>query len=96
MNIDVYLKPAEAADYLRSSASTLAKARRSGLGPTFVRIGRSVRYRRADLDSWMAESAQTAVSNFQAITTGPKRHRPQSTRLAPKHCAKIAKAGTQQ
>jgi predicted DNA-binding transcriptional regulator AlpA len=48
-----YLKPLEAAQYLRSSPSTLAKLRLYGGGPTYSRIGRAVRYRLADLDAWM-------------------------------------------
>jgi len=65
--MNVYLKPAEAAEYLRSSVSTLSKARRSGKGPTFVRLGRSIRYRVPDLDSWMASSAGTAISLYDPI-----------------------------
>ncbi len=48
-----YLKPLEAAQYLRSSPSTLAKLRVYAGGPTYSRIGRAVRYRFADLDAWM-------------------------------------------
>ena len=49
------LKPREAAEYLRLSTSWLAKARASGCGPAFFRIGKSaVRYRRVDLDVWLA------------------------------------------
>jgi excisionase family DNA binding protein len=56
MNIDTYLTPHEAAEYLRSSTSTLAKARLTKRGPTFVRIGRAVRYRKSDIDAWMSAS----------------------------------------
>ena len=48
-----YLKPREAAAFINSSKSTLAKLRLSGAGPKFVRIGRVIRYRRIDLDNWM-------------------------------------------
>jgi predicted DNA-binding transcriptional regulator AlpA len=51
-----YLKPREAAAFISSSASTLAKLRLSGAGPKFVRIGRVIRYRQIDLDSWMERS----------------------------------------
>jgi excisionase family DNA binding protein len=53
---ETYLKPREAAEYLRSSTSTLAKARMYKRGPNFVRIGRAVRYRQSDLDAWMSAS----------------------------------------
>lgn len=49
-----YLDPKEAADYLRSSASTLAKLRHRRKGPAYTHIGTAIRYRRADLDAWMA------------------------------------------
>jgi excisionase family DNA binding protein len=52
-----YLTAQEAADYLRSSPSTLAKRRLDGSGPIFYRIGTSIRYRRSDLDHWMGQSA---------------------------------------
>jgi hypothetical protein len=42
---DTYLTPREAASYLRTSTSTLAKRRLSGDGPAFARIGRAIRYR---------------------------------------------------
>lgn len=44
----------EAAAYLKLGESTLAKAFMSGDSPPAAKIGRSVRYRRADLDAWMA------------------------------------------
>jgi predicted DNA-binding transcriptional regulator AlpA len=42
--LDVLLMPIDAARLLRVSLSWLAKARLSGDGPRFVKIGRSVRY----------------------------------------------------
>ncbi len=49
-----YLDPKEAADYLRSSISTLAKLRHKRRGPAYTHIGTAIRYRRVDLDDWMA------------------------------------------
>lgn len=43
-SIERLLSPAEAAKLLNVSISWLAKARMSGEGPEFVKIGRSVRY----------------------------------------------------
>jgi excisionase family DNA binding protein len=59
---EAYFKPHEAAEYLRSSESTLAKKRLTGDGPPFVRIGRAIRYRRSDLDTWMSASIRTSTS----------------------------------
>jgi predicted DNA-binding transcriptional regulator AlpA len=49
-----YMKPPEAAAYLRVSTSSLAKKRVNGDGPKFVRWGKAIRYRRDDLDAYMA------------------------------------------
>jgi hypothetical protein len=46
------LKQHEAASILRLSVRTLERLRVEGLGPKFVRPGKSVRYRQADLDQW--------------------------------------------
>jgi excisionase family DNA binding protein len=56
MTTETYFTPREAAEYLRTSPSTLAKLRLSKRGPAFTRIGRAIRYRRTDCDSWMSSS----------------------------------------
>ncbi len=61
-----YLTPRAAAIYLGTSPSTLAKLRLFGDGPPFTRIGRAVRYRRRDLDAWMAARLVTSVSHGRA------------------------------
>lgn len=62
MSTEKYLTPKEAAAYLRSSTSTLAKLRMNGSGPRFTRIGRAVRYREQDLDAWMDGTARPTYS----------------------------------
>ncbi len=42
-----------AARYVGLSESTLEKARVYGSGPSYVKLGRAVRYRPADLDRWL-------------------------------------------
>ena len=59
-----YLKPREAAVYLGSAVSTLAKLRVRGDGPVFLRLGKSIRYRKSDLDAWMALSASRSTSEY--------------------------------
>jgi excisionase family DNA binding protein len=44
----------EAARLLRLSERTLERLRLQGGGPSFVKCGRSVRYRESDLDAWIA------------------------------------------
>ena len=44
----------QAARYVNYSIPFLRLTRRENRGPAFLRIGRSIRYRIADLDAWMA------------------------------------------
>ncbi len=44
------------------SEVTLRKWRITGAGPRFVRLGRAVRYRRADLDAYLAGRAFTTTT----------------------------------
>ena len=55
------LTNAEAASYLRLAPGTLDVWRCTGRYSTlrFVRVGRSIRYRRADLDEWMESRSAT-------------------------------------
>ena len=62
-NEPAYLKPREAADYINSSASTIAKRRLYGGGPKFSRIGRAVRYAKRDLDEFMAANTVSSTSD---------------------------------
>jgi excisionase family DNA binding protein len=62
MSSELYLTPHEAAQYLHSSASTLAKLRVYGGGPSFCRIGRAIRYRQSDLDEFMARGRVRSTS----------------------------------
>ena len=56
MEASGYLKESEAADYLNCAPITLAKDRCDRkLGIPFYKLGRSVRYKKADLDAWMED-----------------------------------------
>ena len=57
---------AGAAHYLSLAESTLEKARVSGSGPRYLKLGRAVRYRLSDLDAWMAERAVNSTSEMAA------------------------------
>ena len=49
------LTPAEAADYLRTTESTLAQMRYKGNGPLFTSLGsRKILYRRSDINAYLA------------------------------------------
>jgi len=51
-----------AAARLCLAESTLEKLRVSGDGPPFVKLGRAVRYRLADLDAWASERVVQSTS----------------------------------
>jgi excisionase family DNA binding protein len=53
MTLDILTTP-EAAAYTRMSKPTLERWRLTGDGPIYVKLGKAVRYRRADLDAWLA------------------------------------------
>ena len=43
----------EAAAYLRLGKPTIERFRITGEGPSYLKLGRVVRYRRCDLDAWL-------------------------------------------
>jgi len=55
------LRVAEAADRLRISKSTLDKLRCYGGGPRYFKVGKTVVYSVADLDSWLAERVRSST-----------------------------------
>jgi predicted DNA-binding transcriptional regulator AlpA len=60
------LKEKPAAAYITRSVSSLRRGRKDGTGPKFVRIGRSIRYLKSELDAYIAARV--------ALTTGEVRH----------------------
>ena len=52
----------EAASLLRVSRSFLMKARLRGDGPRYLKVGRAVRYREADLLDWLRSRGRTSTS----------------------------------
>jgi len=61
------LTQVEAAKLLRLSERTLERLRLQGGGPSYVKCGRSVRYREADIEAWIA---QRIVSSTSAMGGG--------------------------
>ena len=59
-----YLRTPEAARYLGVGQSTLERKRVDGTGPRFIRCGANVRYRAADIESWV--SSRTVGSTSEA------------------------------
>lgn len=48
----------EVSEYLRVPVGTLYNWRYLGTGPACAKIGRHLRYRRADVEAWVAERVQ--------------------------------------
>ena len=61
MNSDI-LTTLEAAHYVRLGKPTLERARVTGEGPRYAKLGGSVRYRRADLDAWLESRLVASTS----------------------------------
>ena len=59
---EVLLTPTDAARLLRVSLSWLAKARLSGTGPRFIKIGRSVRYLGSSLREYIKMRTRSSTS----------------------------------
>jgi excisionase family DNA binding protein len=55
----------DAAAYVGLSEGTLEKLRLTGEGPTYLKLGRAVRYVAADLDAWLV--ARRVNSTSQSI-----------------------------
>ena len=47
------MKPAEVAEEIKSTESTLAYWRHIGKGPRYAKVGRRVVYRRSDVIEWL-------------------------------------------
>ena len=64
----------EVAEFLRVAEITLRKWRLSGRGPRFTRCGATVRYRRQDVEAWVAArtvaSTSEPVASMEAVTHG--------------------------
>ena len=60
------LKTEEAAEFLRVKPTTLEQWRWNGKGPRYCKLGRSVIYRRADLEAFMDGRAYTSTTEAQS------------------------------
>lgn len=58
------LETSEAASYCRLSRTYLEKLRGTGGGPRFIKLGRRVRYRLADLEDWIESGIRMSTSGF--------------------------------
>lgn len=56
----------EAAKYVRLGVGTLNRFRVTGGGPRYAKLGGAVRYRREDLDAWIAGRLVRSTSELAA------------------------------
>jgi len=49
------------AGFLGVAVPTLADWRTKGIGPTYIKVGRCVRYRLTDLESWLTSRTRTVT-----------------------------------
>jgi excisionase family DNA binding protein len=59
-NTDRLMSVEEVADFLGVPVQSVRKWRYLGTGPTGLKVGRHVRYRRADLEKWLDAQAMKA------------------------------------
>lgn len=57
------MRPKEAADYVGSTVGSLATYRYLDKGPTYIKAGRKILYRRADLDAWLEAHTVTPAAS---------------------------------
>ena len=62
------MRPPVTAGYLTLSVQRLAKLRLEGGGPGFAKVGRTVLYRRDDLDTWLQSRLRTSTSESDPAT----------------------------
>ena len=67
-----HLSTEQAAEYLGVSASWLASSRVRGDGPPFYKLGRTVRYVRATVDTWaQAHEVHSNVEERSKLVSPP-------------------------
>jgi hypothetical protein len=57
--------PKEVAKRIRRTENWLAKSRCYGFGPPFLKIAGLVRYRRKDVDTWLAALQHTSTAAYR-------------------------------
>ena len=57
------MTPRELAEFLQVDPERLYEWRRKGDGPRFVKLGRDVRYRRADVHAWLEANLRSTTKD---------------------------------
>ncbi len=69
------LTPKQAAEYLQIKVQTLATWRNQGKGPKFCKVGRAVRYRPQDLETYITSDFQRSSTNAATSPSDDERLR---------------------
>lgn len=64
--MDELLTAAELAAKLHKTSASLAQWRYKGIGPKFIKLGGSVRYRARDVEAWLDAQTQTQTGDALA------------------------------
>jgi excisionase family DNA binding protein len=86
MDIDPFktlLTASETAQYLRCSLRTLDRERANGRGIPYVRIGGRIRYRRADVEAFVAAHVRGRPGSGETHTVPSPRTRHSTRRATP-------------
>jgi excisionase family DNA binding protein len=67
--MDALLDQSQVGDLLGLSVRTIERLRATGAGPVFVKVGRSVRYRAADVAEWVESCTRTSTSETPSPST---------------------------
>ncbi|PZU20634.1 MAG: excisionase [Shinella sp.] len=62
--MDHLISPEDAANILNISISTLAKMRLAGTSPRYVKLGRRVAYRPADIETWIEAQSFNSTAEY--------------------------------
>jgi excisionase family DNA binding protein len=57
MELREWSGPKDLAEWLDLPVATIYRWRHTGIGPPAVRVGKHLRYRRRDVERWLAEQA---------------------------------------
>ena len=65
-NVPVLLTEQELHEITKRSVKAIQKDRLDGIGPKFVKLGRLVRYRAADVVEWLEKQTRTSTADTGA------------------------------
>lgn len=73
---DELIRTPQVAECLGVSTSYLQKGRTNGTGPDFIRLGRSVRYRRREVQDWLERKMRSSTRTGYALRIDGERTMP--------------------